>query len=50
MEEPGQEMGHSVLVTETAEHLPSPEARTLDGLGRCGQEAECEELTPLTCL
>lgn len=50
MEEPVQEMGHLVPVTETAEHLPTQEARTLDGLGRCGQEAECKELTPLTCL
>lgn len=36
MDEAVQEMGPLELVTETAEHIPTLEARTPGGLGGCG--------------
>lgn len=50
MDKAVQEMGRLELVTETAEHIPTLEVRTLGGLGGCGREAECKGLTPLTRL
>lgn len=50
MDKAVQEMGCLELVTETAEHIPTLEVRTLGGLGGCGREAECKGLTPLTRL
>lgn len=40
-----QEKDHLALLTETAEHLHTHtlEARTLGGLGKCEQEAECKQ-------